>query len=645
MSILKHILLTSLLLSSLTCFASTAVKTNETYRVIKVIDGDTVYIDFNKDGFPQKEEKVRLNGIDTFEVKPSPFLDYQMKALALSQEEALGLGYLGKEFAKKHLLNKYVHVKYTGDRKFCDLGRHLMSIWYDNGKNYEQDVLKAGLGVVYSDSNIAGELYQYENIAKIKKNAQKARSLNLVLLNKKSGKYHRPTCEYGQMSSDAELVKRPLRKYHGAGCCFDVKKKSKTHSTASFSSDSIEIYFLDPTVNYDKVENAALNRLLNLIYSAKRRIYFAIYGISENNIIDALIRRYTEKIDIKWVTDVNKYGNNNYSRTVFLQDKIPIFKTDITNEELKFRSKQNVAFYIKNQEINATFDDSEIQYFTDQLMHNKFFIFDEDIVTTGSANISTSGIGASLNTNANDFIVINSPEINKIYSQEFIQMYHGLFHRSKSKINGKKNLILSDGSIISIYFAPIDKDFMIDVSKIINSSQKFIYVPMFYLTNGSLAQSLINAKERGVDVRVILDATSAMSKYSKHKILRIANIPVKVENWRGKMHMKCLITERYVVTGSLNWTSRGQYFNDENSLIIENPKISEVYKNYFLSLYKAIPDKWLWKDPKPEGKDTPGSCSDGIDNDHDGFTDMEDYDCNPHAQQGKLYEDYYEKQK
>lgn len=641
MPILKNILLTSLLLSSLICFAST----DKTYRVIKVIDGDTVYIDFNKDGFPQKEEKVRLNGIDTFEVKPSKFLEYQMKSMNLSQEEALGLGYLGKEFAKKHLLNKYVRVEYTGDKKFCDVGRHLMSVWYDNGKNYEQEVLKAGLGVVYRDSNIADELYQYEDMNKIKKNAQKSSSLNLVLLNKKNGKYHKPTCEYGLMSSDVELIKKPFLKYHGAGCCFDVKKKRKIHSTASFSSDSIEIYFLDPTVDYDNIENAALNRLLNLIYSAKRRIYFAIYGISENNVIDALIKRYIEKIDIKWITDVNKYGNNNYSRTAFLQNKIPVFKTDITNEELKFRSKQNVTFYIKNQEINATFNDSEIQYFTDQLMHNKFFIFDEDIVTTGSANISTSGIGGSLNTNANDFIVINSSEINKIYSQEFIQMYRGQFHRSKSKIEGKKNLRLFDGSLISIYFAPIDKDFMADVSNIINSSQKFVYVPMFYLTNESLAQSLINAKERGVDVRVILDASSAMSKYSKHKILRIANIPVKIENWRGKMHMKCLITERYVVTGSLNWTSRGQYFNDENSLIIENPQISEVYKNHFLSLYNQIPDKWLWKDPKPEGKDTPGSCSDGIDNDHDGFTDMGDYDCNPHALQGKPYEDYYEKQK
>ncbi len=52
---------------------------NGTYKVIKVIDGDTLFLDFNNDGIPQQEEKVRINGIDTFEVKLSVFLDSQIK--------------------------------------------------------------------------------------------------------------------------------------------------------------------------------------------------------------------------------------------------------------------------------------------------------------------------------------------------------------------------------------------------------------------------------------------------------------------------------------------------------------------------------------------------------------------------------------
>ena len=31
------------------------------HKVIKVIDGDTVYIDFNDNGIPEQNEKVRIN--------------------------------------------------------------------------------------------------------------------------------------------------------------------------------------------------------------------------------------------------------------------------------------------------------------------------------------------------------------------------------------------------------------------------------------------------------------------------------------------------------------------------------------------------------------------------------------------------------
>lgn len=192
---------------------------NKQYKVIKVIDGDTIFLDFNNDGTPQQEEKIRLNGIDTFEVKPSIYLKKQMEEFNLNQNEALGLGYFGKEFAKKNLLNKYVEAEYTGKTKTCDMGRQLMSIYYD-GKNYEQEILKVGLAKVYKKSNIAQQLYKYENKKKIAVNALKTHKLNLVLLNKKNNIYHETTCKFGQMASNVELIRRPISlKYKTSKCC------------------------------------------------------------------------------------------------------------------------------------------------------------------------------------------------------------------------------------------------------------------------------------------------------------------------------------------------------------------------------------------------------------------------------------------
>jgi hypothetical protein len=40
-----------------------------------------------------------------------------------------------------------------------------------------------------------------------------------------------------------------------------------------------------------------------------------------------------------------------------------------------------------------------------------------------------------------------------------------------------------------------------------------------------------------------------------------------------------------------------------------------------------IPDRFLSKDPKPEGKESKNSCIDKIDNDFDGEVDFKDGSC------------------
>lgn len=72
--------------------------------------------------------------------------------------------------------------------------------------------------------------------------------------------------------------------------------------------------------------------------------------------------------------------------------------------------------------------------------------------------------------------------------------------------------------------------------------------------------------------------------------MRMAGIPVKIENWGGKMHEKSLIIDdKYLLIGSMNFTSGAHYQNDENSLLIENKEIAiksrkrfENYGNQYL---------------------------------------------------------------
>ena len=146
------------------------------------------------------------------------------------------------------------------------------------------------------------------------------------------------------------------------------------------------------------------------------------------------------------------------------------------------------------------------------------------------------------------------------------------------------------------------------------------YISNYFKTNNyEISQS---------DVKLIIDATNVYSRKSKIKELRSAGVPVKVENYAGKMHSKSIIIDdEYIVAGSMNFSNSGENKNDENVLIIENKTLARYYKGFFEYLWKKIPEKYLQHGVRPEGKFSIGSCSDGIDNNYDGNIDKDDIGC------------------
>jgi phosphatidylserine/phosphatidylglycerophosphate/cardiolipin synthase-like enzyme len=139
---------------------------------------------------------------------------------------------------------------------------------------------------------------------------------------------------------------------------------------------------------------------------------------------------------------------------------------------------------------------------------------------------------------------------------------------------------------------------------------------------------LIKAKERGVDVRVIIDATNPLGSGSKIGKLREAGVAVKTENYAGKMHSKSvIIDDKYVVIGSMNFSNSGEGRNAENVVILEDAGVAQFYRGYFEYLWAKIPERYLRMNPRAEGKWSIGSCEDGIDNNFDGKIDAADVGC------------------
>ena len=74
----------------------------------------------------------------------------------------------------------------------------------------------------------------------------------------------------------------------------------------------------------------------------------------------------------------------------------------------------------------------------------------------------------------------------------------------------------------------------------------------------------------------------------------------------------------------MNFSKSGENKNDENCLIIESERFAKYYSEFFEYLWNKIPYKQY---VRAEGKDSIGSCSDGVDNNYDGKIDMEDAAC------------------
>jgi phosphatidylserine/phosphatidylglycerophosphate/cardiolipin synthase-like enzyme len=133
-------------------------------------------------------------------------------------------------------------------------------------------------------------------------------------------------------------------------------------------------------------------------------------------------------------------------------------------------------------------------------------------------------------------------------------------------------------------------------------AEKEILVAVYAFTSREIAWALVQAKQRGINVRVLLDQKfDRESKYSKGSFLKKHGLKVrrasglsrrdkksKGNKRRGLMHQKfAIIDSRIVLTGSYNWTASAEKFNHENLLLFRDAgPLAEEYRQQFLRLWE-----------------------------------------------------------
>ena len=145
----------------------------------------------------------------------------------------------------------------------------------------------------------------------------------------------------------------------------------------------------------------------------------------------------------------------------------------------------------------------------------------------------------------------------------------------------------ASGAQIEVLYAPEDAP-LDRVVALYHRAQRYIYVSVYGLTYPRAVEALVAAKKRGVDVRMLTDQerTQDAKQSSALHTLRLAGIPIRVNQHDGLMHMKQVIIDDEVNTsGSMNHTTSGNRYNDERMDIVTDHAISVKAREKFLALW------------------------------------------------------------
>ena len=112
----------------------------------------------------------------------------------------------------------------------------------------------------------------------------------------------------------------------------------------------------------------------------------------------------------------------------------------------------------------------------------------------------------------------------------------------------------------------------------VNNAKKSVLVQAYSFTSEPIADVLIQAHKKGVMVQVILDRSQQHQKYSCIDILAAGGVPLLIDASHAIAHSKIMIIDdKFVITGSFNFTKAAEERNAENLLIIHSEQLANQY--------------------------------------------------------------------
>jgi phosphatidylserine/phosphatidylglycerophosphate/cardiolipin synthase-like enzyme len=121
--------------------------------------------------------------------------------------------------------------------------------------------------------------------------------------------------------------------------------------------------------------------------------------------------------------------------------------------------------------------------------------------------------------------------------------------------------------------------------RLVDHASRSLYGAFYDISDETIAARLVEARRRGVDVRMVTERDNA-NKAPLRSLVE-AGIPVVTDSGPGLMHHKFAVVDgAFVWTGSYNLTLNGARKNDNNAVAIYSPELAEIFTAEFMEMHR-----------------------------------------------------------
>ena len=233
----------------------------------------------------------------------------------------------------------------------------------------------------------------------------------------------------------------------------------------------------------------------------------------------------------------------------------------------------------KNREIHSALLRAGIDVISDlnpETFHQKFIVRDPEGSKAGLLTGSTNFTPTGTSKNLNHVVVLKSKRVTELYLDEFEEAWSGTFGQKNERHDPAPKCYDVSKVRVKVLFAPDHTPELEIMKQMLNAKSRVDFAMFTFAESSGIDDTMICLHRSGIPVRGVLDRSQANQSWAATRPIANAG----AELWQpktglgiGKLHHKLLVVDRNVtVVGSFNYTGTANALNDENILVIGDPR-------------------------------------------------------------------------